>query len=136
MSNIVIHVTRVLIFLILIKNFYKKNKNIVLYYRAFESFFNLKLQKKGIYLASFFLMGDLIVLMGLLHEKNLTLTCIWGIVLQMIFLLRMLMSYGKEFKTNCNCFSLSLPQKVDFKTIGENVVFIYLYIIIIVLLKY
>ena len=133
MNKIIFYVIRFIISIVLLKEFVKKNKDIILYYNALRGYYPTMRQAFLVYFASLLLVIDFFVILGLLMTKDISVICFCGIALQVMTLIRLVCNYGKEFKGNCNCFSSTLPRHVEFNSLTKTMLFIYVYFLLLIL---
>lgn len=126
------NILRFTLILFLLKSFLKKNTDIVSYYRAFLEYYNLSDGVLGKIVAILFLTIEMFVIVNLV-AGNFVISCLFGIILQFISLIKIIKAYGENMKNNCNCFTFSMPKVLNFKSLCVNMMFIYLYGSIIIL---
>lgn len=129
---IFINILRFTLILFLLKNFLKKNRDIVSYYRTFLEYYSLNNGVFGKIVAIFFLTIEMFVIVNLVIG-NFVVACLAGIILQLISIIKIIKDYGKKMEDNCNCFAFSMPKILNFKSLCINMIFIYMYTSIIIL---
>ncbi|MBA2871882.1 hypothetical protein HNQ85_002172 [Anoxybacillus calidus] len=73
---------------------------------------------------------EIYIALSLILFKNLLLVSVMGGLLQIIFIVIMIIKYGKKLPYGCGCFGIQVPSKIDLKHIYLNICFFILFLCI------
>lgn len=76
---------------------------------------------------------EICIAIGYLTLNNHISLFVISLLFQLFYILILFKNNNKEFKNNCNCFSLNAPQKVKTRNIATNV---FLFVLIIITFRF
>lgn len=124
----------IILILICYRSFGEKIRNLFSFYKTISEY---EFMADGIttkLIVSFLVMSDLLIAIILLIPSYRVIASSIGIIVQLFYFLSMILNYNKSFVNNCECFSFNAPKQIDFRAIAINLVLIFLYISLLLLL--
>ncbi|MFE0301166.1 MauE/DoxX family redox-associated membrane protein [Priestia megaterium] len=118
---ILINICKILLGVVFLKSSLTKTKKPYQFYKALEDYKFLKNSKLLLILAtSLIVLEQLLCIFLILPSKPIIFFGL-GVLVQTFYIVLLLLNLGRNFKNNCECFSLNAPAVVTGRNISVNI---------------
>ncbi|MEJ9124221.1 MauE/DoxX family redox-associated membrane protein [Bacillus cereus] len=111
---------KIILGIIFLKSSFNKLKKPYQFYKAIEDYKFIH-NKFLLYIVPLLIVIEQVLSLCLILPVNPLAFLILGIILQSFYVFFLLLNIGKNFKNNCQCFSLNAPGMVTTKNISINI---------------
>ncbi|WDF50309.1 hypothetical protein PQ460_20350 [Paenibacillus sp. KACC 21273] len=126
-------VTKVLFFLLgcfFLKNSITKFKKKYLFFEAINDYKIIKYEYLVIILVPLLITIELFVSLNFIAGFSLSYIVLLAALLQLFYIFLNIKSLNKIFSNNCGCFSLQIPRKVTAKNVLNNIIILFIIILL------
>ncbi|MGF7071670.1 hypothetical protein JOD89_005808 [Priestia megaterium] len=118
---ILINICKILLGIVFLKSSFIKTKKPYQFYKALEDYNFFKKSNLLLVLSTFLIVLEQLLCIFLILPSNPIIFLSLGISLQLFYIFLLFLNLGRDFKNNCECFSLNAPAVVTGKNISINI---------------
>ncbi|WP_353895335.1 MauE/DoxX family redox-associated membrane protein [Priestia megaterium] len=121
MKMILINIFKILLGIIFLKSSVIKTKKPYQFYKAFEDYKFLKNSKLLLIFTTLLIVLEQLLCIFLIIPSKPIIFFSLGVLVQLFYILLLFLNLGRDFKNNCECFSLNAPAVVTGRNISINI---------------
>lgn len=118
---ILINICKILLGIVFLKSSFIKTKKPYQFYKALDDYNFLKNSKLLIVLSTCLIVLEQLLCITLILPANPIIFLSLGVLVQVFYVTLLFLNIGRDFKNNCECFSLNTPAVVTGKNISINI---------------
>lgn len=118
---ILINICKILLGIVFLKSSFIKTKKPYQFYKALHDYNFLKSSKLLIGLATCLIVLEQLLCIFLILPSKPIIFFSLGLLVQLFYVTLLFLNIGRNFKDNCECFSLNAPAVVTGKNISINI---------------